>query len=305
LTAYALYWTPKEVTIASDTLIYTALNEPLSFRDKVIPLPRLRAAYFSRGVDQIGISAMATLALRYDLVAIEDVAAALPQILGEVTERVADETSIYNPEELLLYEGNLVGWSPAEQKMCFWAYRNYAGYGAQRLGDDELRSLLGGYSGFIACPALPAELLPQIRGLSPERGLIELMKAQRRKGETMEGAPKIGGEIQLTAVNSAGVATRVVHRFEDYEVDRHAGAAVVGRIERGEHPIDYNEAIHHVAEGFNVRPGDADAPQLLAGQQLKSQPVEGPAGPVETLSRAQRRRLAQEERKAAKRQRVA
>lgn len=290
MTAYALHFRPGEVVIASDTLIYSALGEPMSFRDKVLPLPRLKAAFFSRGADTIGINAIATVALRYDLVTLEDVAAALPDILREVTERMADEAGIVDPDQLLLFEGRLLGWSAAENKFALWFFNNYEGYAPKRMSDQEIRAVIGGASGFMVSPPLPPQEQLPLRGVTPERGLLALMQAHRRRGETIEGCAKIGGEVIFTTLTPAGVSTRTVHRFADYDSDAHAGAAVTARMDRGERPIDLNQAITHVADAVD-------------GRQLTATPAAEGGATVANLSRQQRRQLEREQRRAKRRDR--
>jgi hypothetical protein len=274
LTAYCLNFGPREVLIAGDTLIYTANNEPLGFIDKVTPLPRMRAAFFSRGAHVIGVSALATLALRYDVQTFEAAAAALPAILAEVTEDAAAKYDIEDPDGLILFEGRFVGWSEAEKRMRLYQYDNYDGY--RQNGDENP-------VGWKACPPLePEHIPPGLKAQTPERICIEILKAHRRAFAARLGHDKlpVGGEITLTRVTERSVDTRIIHRFEDAAEHGHAAAAVAARIARGDAPaIDLNEALTPVENGIRINGG--------------------PTAPG--VSRAERRRAEKMARKTAKR----
>lgn len=268
MTAYVVFSLPGEVQIASDTLIYTAGNDPLTFRDKVHPLPVFRAAFFSRGIDAIGISGLATIALRYDLRTFDDIADAMPAVLSEVTNRMAAEHQIEDPASLMMFEGFLVGWSQAAKEMQLFEYMNYNGYRRQQ-------QPLGGWS---AAPQLEPEYQPDISKLSTEQGMIAIMEAHRRafRARLGDDAPLIGGDIVLTTVNARGAASRVIGRFADAKMQGHAAAAVAARVVRGDYEIDINAALTRTEDGIRI----------------------GGNGP---MSRAERRRAEKLARKAARR----
>jgi hypothetical protein len=83
----------------------------------------------------------------------------------------------------------------------------------------------------------------------------------------------IGGEMQLTAVDPAGISCRTIGKFPDFEQTYHAAAAVTARLLRGDAVVD-------------VRDG------LVAVEEIVTAPG---------ASRAERRRAEKLDRKAAKR----
>jgi hypothetical protein len=94
-------------------------------------------------------------------------------------------------------------------------------------------------------------------------------------------------------VTPHGISTRTLHRFADYEATRHASAATVARIVRGDLDVSIADGLVPVTEMVDSR----------TGEPLKPPPE---AANVSSLAdkqqcRAIRRRQAKAARKAAKR----
>lgn len=274
---------PKRLLIASDTLGYTMSRnpKPLGFAAKIVPIPHLRGALAGRGAMSINASTAAHLMLRADLVSFADVVDALPAILRGITEQYSEQQGIADPDSLMLSESLWCGWNDATDRCEIVAFRNFEGYRA--VPDD-------GTAGVSCLPLITPEYIPKgLAQVPPEQALVALMQAMRRfLADHPEVVPAlVGGEIQITEVTAKGVASQIVHRFEDFETVRHAAAAVRGRIERGEDTIDIEAGVCRVD-------GMIDADQYVAAAAANT------AAPSPGGTRAERRRAEKAAKKGAR-----
>jgi hypothetical protein len=73
--------------------------------------------------------------------------------------------------------------------------------------------------------------------MSPDAQMIKNVVAIGEWLSDHEGIPT-GGEIHAYEVSAKGIEVRILHRFSNYEDTRRDGAAIVGRIERGDFDAD-------------------------------------------------------------------
>lgn len=243
MTAYALFFKPARLIVASDTLGYIPSRtevRPLGFLSKVFPLAHLKAVIFSRGQMQIPAHAAMCLGLDPAVHTIEAAAEALPEILTKVTEQYCAEQDIDDPDSLAIAEVVLAGWSEAERRCRVWYFFNGTGYEPQDDGGENY--------GLLALPGLPE--MPQATG-SLDKQLIAIMHAEQRyfddNPDLMHGM-RLGGEIQSWTIDREGISQRVIYRYPDYAETLHAGAAVAARIARGDEHVSVADGLTPTAE---------------------------------------------------------
>jgi hypothetical protein len=218
--------------VAGDTLAYMPDRHevrPLGFIQKVLPLPHLKAVLFSRGQYQILVTAYAGLLLIPQLIDIEDAAAALPAALQAATAWYCEQQGISeDPTSVGLLEAVLLGWSEREKRTRCWQFMNMRSYQAEDVGECY---------GMLAFPRIPAKYQHAVKGAPTDRDLVRAVEAA---GRYFVGEPEIncgarvGGEITCFDITPRGLTYRTLHKFADYEQTRHAAAAIVARIGRGE-----------------------------------------------------------------------
>lgn len=277
MTAFAVRLEPRRLTVAGDTLAYVPDRHdarPLGFISKVIPLPQINAVLFSRGMYAVCVNAAAHLFLAPDIFSIEDAAERLPGILRQVTDSYAAQHEIEDHTALGMLELIIAGWSEQQQLMRLWYFANHDSYRPQ-----EGTSM----QGLNPFPRLPADFVPTLTGLADDDQLIAMVKgignAFADPALRMGGA-HIGGEIVAYELTPGRMEMRTIYRFADYEQTRHAAAATVARIERGDLTVS-------VADGLVPIAGAADA---SGGKPTRAAPARTPAASVAPgLSRQQRR----------------
>lgn len=252
MTAFAIDFQPRRLTVAGDTLFYAPDRgeaRPLGYASKIIPLPVMRAVLFARGMHAITVQAAAALMLDPSLLTIEDAAATLPNLLRQISDNYADQADIDDWRSVAMLELVLAGWSEHEGRMRLWQFTSYQDYAAQ---DD------GGASyGVLPFPRLPAEYMPKASG-SSDADLVAIITAAGRlfaDHAAEMGSARVGGEVMKVDVTPDGIATRTLYRFEDYEQTRHAGAAVTARVLRGELQVDVAEGLGRVADAVDSETG--------------------------------------------------
>jgi hypothetical protein len=240
MSAFAFSYAHQRIVVAADSLAYIPDRvevKPLGFISKVLPLPHLKAVLFTRGQYTIAACAMAQLLLAPGIMTIEGAAAALPDILQDETEVNASLNGIGDPESLFMLEAVLCGWSEAKRRMRVWQFFNYEGFKPHTEGD--------GHYQLHAWPPLPATHAPKLApGMDTDARLVATMQALRSYFEDVSDAncgARVGGEILSTEITPHGMCQRVLHRFSDYEQTRHAAAAVLSRVERGD--LDISRAV--------------------------------------------------------------
>lgn len=294
MTAFMVDIRQDRLTIASDTCGYIvgAQVKPVGFASKVIAIPHLRAVLFGRGITWIGYRAAVDLMVSPQHQTIEAAAAALPAMLREITERYAAESGIEDHRELQIFEALFGGYSLRDRRAKLWGFYNYR-------DDYAPEEVPAGLHGTLALPPLPPEFKPpELDKLPLERRLIAGMQAQKRFAAALVTRPLrdgstnpaagcgksiIGGEIIVTEATAAGVTSRSVARFADYDETAHASAAVAARVLRGDEIVDVRDGLVHV---------DAMIPP--AGGEAAAAAASG-------ASRAERRRAEKLARKAARR----
>ncbi len=255
MTAFAIDFQPQRLTIASDTLAYAVgegFTRPLGFIDKVLPVTRLNAVIFNRGQFQICVQAQAYLALAVDLKSLEEAAQALPAALRQITAAYAAQIGLDDACSHLVAEISFAGWSETDQRMKVWQFVNTEDFAPHEYGPAQY--------GLMTAPALPRGDWPAMAGLSLERQLTELMKAERRLYEAnpeLVGHAIIGGEVRSLELTPEGMRTQTLHRFEDFEEIRHAGAAVAERINRGDFNPNTAAAFTRADDVVDPREGGA------------------------------------------------
>jgi hypothetical protein len=253
---------------------------PLGFVSKILPLPHLKAALFARGQQLPVIQAAAEFMTAPHVSSLEDAAILLGMVLRTFTAAYADQHDIDDWTAVGMIEAYLIGYSDEKSRMRLYRLTNMTGY---RLEPDN------DYTGTIACsfPELPEARKPKLDGLSPEDQCVALIKAERdyfaAEPEAMCGA-FIGGEIVSWSIDPAGaMAYRVLHRFEDYEQQKNAGAAITGRIQGGLLKVNLRDALVPTEE---MR--DLAAEAAVAGAKARASIK--PAAAAPGMSRAERRR---------------
>lgn len=231
MTAFAIDFQPKRLTVASDTLGYAPHQreaKPLGFVTKVFPIPHLKSVMFGRGMLAIPVQAAVQLMLSPTLFTIEDAAAALSGILDKISVAYAKTEGIRDYTSVALLELILAGWNAAEGRMRIFQFLSYDRYAVQA---DE------GRYGLTPFPLLPAHYMPRLQGPVTDAHLVEVIEAVGRyfidEPEIACGA-RVGGEVMAIELTPEGMAQRTLHRFADYEETRNAAAAVCARIERGD-----------------------------------------------------------------------
>lgn len=278
----------KRLLIGSDTLAYTthATPKPAAFVSKVHPLPILRAAVCAQGMTIYAVNAAAALALREDVMDFDDAVLAMPPILREINNRVAVQYGIEEPDELMLCNVMLCGFSPKHGRALVYAYRNYEHFEPV---EPDLK-----YKGMSSLPTLAANYLPTgMAGKPPEKQIVACMVAmQQYIAENPHVIPAtIGGEIVLTEITPQGVSSRVAHQYADYAQTKAAASAVLARLVRGD------DELPDINDWFKAADATEDEGDPYAAAAA-SAAAKQPSG----LNRADRRRaekLARKGRRAA------
>lgn len=278
MTAFAVSFSKSRVIVCADTLAYSPDRveaKPLGFFSKVFPLPHLKAVVFGRGMMQIPAAAALWLSLSPQINTIETAAAELQTALRDATERYCAEHDIADPTAYGMAEIALAGWSEAERRMKIFYYFNGTNYAMEEAGTEHY--------GMLSMPILPQ--MPPLSG-PIDKQLIAIMHAEQRyfadNAEEMGGA-RLGGEVQAWTITPEGISQRVIYKFNSYENDLHAGAAVAQRIISGRETVD-------VAAGL-VPIGDVRMATDAAAADTASAPAPGSA-------RAEKRRAQKAARKA-------
>jgi hypothetical protein len=288
MTAFSVWYQKDRVIIAGDTLAYTpdrVETRPMGFIDKIIPLPRFKAVIFSRGMYQIAAQAALGLMLDPRLVTIEDAAEALPSMLHEISEEYAAQQDIEDYTKLGLAEIMLVGWSEAAGRPGLWQYLSFQRY--------EIQDASGAPHGVLAMPQM-SKACVQDENLSIDKRLVEtILNVGQHFRETNDPA-RIGGEINAVEITAAGMSFRTLHRFADYEEMRHASAATLARVVRGDLRVSVADGLVPIDEVIYAE----------TGESIQQPARTTPAAPVgqQSMTRQQRR---QAEREAAKGRRAA
>jgi hypothetical protein len=239
MTAFAIDFRKTRATVAADTLGYIPdLHEvrPIGFINKILPLPHLKAVLVARGQQQILVQAWAGLYLVPQMLDVEDAAGALPAMLQFSTQTYCVEQGIQeDPTGFGLLEVVLLGWSEREKRMRLWQFQNMQDYQPHDAGE---------YYGLHILPTLPANYVPRVHNPATDRDLVRAVEAAGRyfvdHPELCCGA-RVGGEVVCTDLTPRGLTHRTLHRFADYEATRHAVAAIVAGIGRGD--LDVSTAV--------------------------------------------------------------
>lgn len=274
MTGFAIDLRRDRILIASDTLGYSLARppKPLGFVPKIIPFPHLRAALFGRGSLAILATAGAQLMVKLGLYDFDSAVDILPDVLREATRHYALEMDVADPDALMLFEALWAGWSEKDGRMHITAFRNFEGDYAPVSEDAD---------GLSSLPTLPGDYVPRGAGALPvDKQLVAVMQSLRRYfADHPEVVPAIiGGEISITEITKHGVATRMVHRFADFETTRIAAAAVAARYARGDEAFDIEAAVCRADDAI-----EAEDPAVVV-----------------RLSRAERRRSEKQQRRAAR-----
>lgn len=236
MTAFAIGYSKRKVSIASDTLAYVPdLREvkPLGFISKVLVIPHLNAVLFSRGQFELAVRAWAALSLPITAQTLEEAAAALPEMLRSISAAYCDEHDLGDYRATGLLELAFVGFSTAKNRMRLWQYMNYEDYATHETP--------AGWTGAVAWPSLPPAYMPAIAGLPNDKHLLQIVQAVGRYFEAEPGTncgQRVGGEVIVTEITPNGISSRIVHRFADYDAVRNTAAAVAGRYLRGDLSTD-------------------------------------------------------------------
>jgi hypothetical protein len=162
--------------------------------------------------------------------------------LRDATTRYCTEHDIADPAAYGLAEIGFAGWSSAENRMRLYYYFNAEDYEPK---DDG-----GEYYGMLSMPILdPADMPPAVGSI--DKQLVAVMLAEQKlfadNREEMGGA-RLGGEIQVWTITPEGISQRVIYKFNSYENDMHAGAAVARRILDGREIIDVASGLVPIGE---------------------------------------------------------
>ena len=238
MTAYAIDFRKTRAVVASDTLSYAPDRRevvPLGFINKVLPFPHLKAVLFSRGQVQIIASVYAGLLTVPQILDLEDLVTALPASLRFATQAYAMAQGIEDPVNAGLLEVVLIGWSERHKRMRAFQFLNMREYIAEDAGECY---------GLLSFPRLPAEYQPKAQGQATDRDLVRVIQAADKwftDQPELNCGMRVGGEIVATNITPMGMSTRTIHRFADYDAVRHASAAIVQRIMRGD--VDMSTAV--------------------------------------------------------------
>jgi hypothetical protein len=244
MTAFALDFRRDRATVQCDTLAYIPHRTeviPLGFSSKVIALPHLNAVLFGRGQMEIIVRVACELLLRPDTIGtLEKAAKRLPDKLANCTDGYAKQHG-FQAEGAGVLECILLGYSKTEKRMRFWQYLSTEDYEPQ---DDA-----GQFYGVLSMPRLP--VMPK---LPANPSAKELSRVIHACGKYFAAHPdincgmRLGGEIVQHVITPAGISSKIIHRFADYEEMRVASAAICNRIEDGR--MDVTNA---VADGLVPR----------------------------------------------------
>ena len=284
---YAIDFRPDRVTVAGDTVAYTADRtemKPMGFVSKIIPIPTLKAAIFSRGVYGIVVMAAARLLHAPLLTDVDSTAEALPGILAECSDTFAAAAGIADWRSVALLEAVLIGWSEQENRPRIAAFSSAEGYKIQRPVANF---------GVYPFPPFPPQYAPKIADAPTDADLVATVEAGGRAfvDNAAVKAP-IGGEVIAVSIDRAGISTRTLKRYADYDRLRTAAAAVTERIKRGDLKYDMAAGLFSLAECYDSQTGKpkvADAPATVTPMPERPK-----------VPRQQRRRAEREARKAAR-----
>jgi hypothetical protein len=125
----------------------------------------------------------------------------------------------------------VVGWSAKDKSARMVEFSNHE-------NDYEAKWIPAGSRGISHFPNVPRESMPQgIESLSPDDQLVANVLAMGQWLADNQGIPT-GGEIVAHEVSAKGIETRILHRFADYEDTKRDGAAIYGRLQRGDYDPD-------------------------------------------------------------------
>lgn len=279
MTAFSLWYQKDRLIVCGDTLGYTpdrTEGRPMGFIDKVIPLPRFRAVIFSRGMYKIVAQAAVGLMLDPRITTLEGAAAALPVMLHQISEQYADEHDIEDYSKLNICEVMLAGWSETAGRTALWQYLSVERY---EMTDASIAPF-----GVLSVPNL-SNARVQDPQLSIDARLVETIKNIGQHFRDTKDSARVGGEINAIEITANGMSFRTLYRFPDIDEMRHASAATLARVARGDLRVS-------VADGLTPT---ADTVYTDRAEALR------PAAAV-PMSRQQRRAA---EREAAKGRRAA
>lgn len=265
MTAFAIDFGRTRATVVSDSLAYMPDRhevKPLGFIQKVMPIPHLKAVLFSRGQYEITARAWSALMIPLTVRTIEDAAAQLPEMFRQIADGYCIRQGIDDYRGVGLLEAVLLGWSAEKKRMRFWQFLNWRDFTAE--GDD------GAMYGVMAFPRLPATHMPRVGTTATDGQLVDVVKAIDRwfKDEPeINCGQRVGGEVLSVEITPKGMVQRVLHRFDSYETDRHAAAAVATRIERGDLDASRIVADGLVSVADMVDSATGRPPELAADQR--------------------------------------
>lgn len=224
--------TPRErVLIATDTLSYTLdgpENAPLGFSSKVLAVPHLRGALVGAGAYELLVRTHGELLMRPYLLTNSDVLRELPEILIELTEQLCEQRGMGDHRELVLFTAGWIGWNEVEKQFEMALFENVNNYKIKPVP-----------AGLFALPNVSVEYAkgvaeiadPVVRAMA---GLRSIHKFCADYGTLLgEGGAALGGEIQITTIDPAGVATRTVGKFDDMAQTRDAAADTWAEVAEG------------------------------------------------------------------------
>jgi hypothetical protein len=226
VTAFAIQFGARQVDIASETLAYTLIGDPLGYVNKVFLIPHLRVALFGRGVTAILVQCWAQLMAMPDLVAFEQLAERMPPLLRAAAEEFAKGQRLGDHRKRIISEVVAAGWSAKAKKMQLLQFRNtQQDFSCEQIGPPPLS---------LTLPHIPEVYRTRdAQARSADAQLIEqVLNAGRYFADTPRGG-RIGGEIWATTIKQDKIEQRCLYRFADYEQTRTAAAAVRARWDRG------------------------------------------------------------------------
>ena len=290
MTAFSVWYQKDSLIVAGDTLAYTpdrVETRPMGFIDKIIPLPRFRAVIFSRGMYQIAARAALALMLDPRLVTIEDAAEALPAMLDCISEEYGDQQGIEDYTKLGVAEIMLAGFSETAGRTKLWQYLSFQRY--------DLQDASGAPYGVLAVPQMSKACVQDTK-LSIDERLVATIKNIGQHFKDTKDPACVGGEVNAVEITAAGMSFRTLHRFPDFEEMRHASAATLARVVRGDLRVSVADGLVPIDEVIYTETGESIQPRPANDRPAK------PPGAAVPMSRQQRRAA---EREAAKGRRAA
>lgn len=210
--------------LMADGAFYLSDGTPMGFGSKIVSIPKLHAAIAARGYSLIAPTIAMEMAIKY-----ADFDDMLDRVDDDLTAWEGAQRDFLHVVGFPHFELHMMGWSKREARPRYACWTN------RREDEDDKVEGLHEEPGCLVSPYLmPDQELKELPKLGvfmgapgfldsfdPIRHGVPIMQAQRRDVDELDGHEEngkvciVGGHIEVTEIDEAGISQRVVHRWAD------------------------------------------------------------------------------------------